>query len=104
VDTVVAEWLEGGMDSPNRMRKGLNLRPEESFPGKLPSFAEKGFGIQLFFKMLEHRRIDSLAKAETPLDRLHLAAMEWLGLARLLTHDHRQAEAARALGFKIVAR
>jgi predicted nucleic acid-binding protein len=36
------------------------------------------------------------------LDRLHLAAMEWLGLSRLLTHDHRQAQAARALGFEVI--
>ena len=36
------------------------------------------------------------------LDRLHLAAMEWLGLWRLLTHDHRQAQAARALGFRVI--
>jgi hypothetical protein len=28
--------------------------------------------------------------------------MEWLGLSRLLTHDHRQAQAARALGFEVI--
>jgi uncharacterized protein with PIN domain len=33
------------------------------------------------------------------LDRIHLAAMEELGLTRLITNDFRQAEAARALGF-----
>jgi uncharacterized protein with PIN domain len=36
------------------------------------------------------------------LDRLHLAAMEKLGLTRLLTHDATQATAARALGFEVV--
>jgi predicted nucleic acid-binding protein len=35
------------------------------------------------------------------LDRLHLAAMEELELTRLMTHDSRQAEAARAMGFKV---
>jgi predicted nucleic acid-binding protein len=36
------------------------------------------------------------------LDRLHLAAMEALGLRRLLTNDDTQATAARALGFQVV--
>jgi len=36
------------------------------------------------------------------LDRLHLAAMEALGLRRLLTNDDQQAAAARALGFEVI--
>jgi predicted nucleic acid-binding protein len=36
------------------------------------------------------------------LDRLHLAAMESLGLRRLLTNDDQQAGAARALGFDVL--
>ena len=36
------------------------------------------------------------------LDRLHLAAMEELGVRRLMTHDERQAEAARELGYEVV--
>lgn len=36
------------------------------------------------------------------LDRLHLAAMEELGVRRLLTNDLRQAKAARELGFEII--
>jgi predicted nucleic acid-binding protein len=36
------------------------------------------------------------------LDRLHLAAMESLGLRRLLTNDDQQASAARALGFDVL--
>jgi predicted nucleic acid-binding protein len=36
------------------------------------------------------------------LDRLHLAAMEELGIRRLMTHDFRQADAARDLGIEIV--
>lgn len=35
-------------------------------------------------------------------DRLHLAAMEALGLHRLLTNDEQQAAAARALGYRVV--
>jgi len=36
------------------------------------------------------------------LDRLHLAAMEALGVRRLLTNDDHQAAAARALGFGVI--
>jgi predicted nucleic acid-binding protein len=36
------------------------------------------------------------------LDRLHLAAMAELGVRRLMTHDVRQAEGARELGYEVV--
>ena len=36
------------------------------------------------------------------LDRLHLAAMEELGVKRLLTNDLKQAKAARELGFEVI--
>jgi predicted nucleic acid-binding protein len=36
------------------------------------------------------------------LDRLHLAAMQDLGLKRLLTFDQTQAEAALSLGFEVI--
>ena len=36
------------------------------------------------------------------LDRLHLAAMEELGLRRLMTNDAAQAAGARALGFEVL--
>ena len=36
------------------------------------------------------------------LDRLHLAAMEVMGLKRLLTNDTSQAAAARALGYEVL--
>ena len=36
------------------------------------------------------------------LDRVHLAAMEELKLARLMTHDDRQASAAIAAGFEVI--
>lgn len=37
------------------------------------------------------------------LDRLHLAAMEEFGINRLMTHDLRQAGAARELGYEVVS-
>ncbi len=36
------------------------------------------------------------------LDRLHLAAMENLGLRRIMTNDDQQAVAARAMGFDVL--
>jgi predicted nucleic acid-binding protein len=36
------------------------------------------------------------------LDRLHLAAMQGLGIRRLITNDDIQAHAARALGFEVL--
>jgi predicted nucleic acid-binding protein len=36
------------------------------------------------------------------LDRLHLAAMAELGVTRLMTHDGRQADGAKELGFEVV--
>ena len=44
---------------------------------------------QLFHVALRQQRRASEPHCGT-LDRLHLAAMEWLGLSRLLTHDHRK--------------
>jgi predicted nucleic acid-binding protein len=37
------------------------------------------------------------------LDRLHLAAMEELGLRRLMTNDSAEAVGAKALGFEVVS-
>jgi predicted nucleic acid-binding protein len=37
------------------------------------------------------------------LDRLHLAAMEDLGLRRLMTNDSAEAAGAKALGFEVVS-
>jgi predicted nucleic acid-binding protein len=56
---------------------------------------------QLFQVAIRQQRRVSEPHCGT-LDRLHLAAMEWLGVSRLLTHDHRQAQAAGALGFEVI--
>ncbi|MEO5916806.1 MAG: type II toxin-antitoxin system VapC family toxin [Luteolibacter sp.] len=36
------------------------------------------------------------------LDRIHLAAMSEMGIKRLMTHDDRQAKAARELGYAVI--
>jgi predicted nucleic acid-binding protein len=48
-----------------------------------------------------HQIRQSSTYCRTP-DRLHLAAMEALGVQRLLTNDDQQATAARALGFGVI--
>jgi predicted nucleic acid-binding protein len=47
---------------------------------------------------VQHSRLGITGFCRT-LDRLHLAAMQELGVNRLITNDTQQAEAARALGF-----
>lgn len=37
------------------------------------------------------------------LDRLHLATVQELGITRLMTHDLRQTEAARELGYEVTS-
>jgi predicted nucleic acid-binding protein len=54
------------------------------------------------FKTAIHQHEKTTAHCRT-LDRLHLAAMEEIGVRRLMTHDRRQAEAAVALGYKVVS-
>jgi predicted nucleic acid-binding protein len=56
----------------------------------------------LVFKTAIHQHEKTTAHCRT-LDRLHLAAMEEIGVRRLMTHDRRQAEAAVALGYKVVS-
>jgi predicted nucleic acid-binding protein len=48
-----------------------------------------------------HRHIESAIHCRS-LDRLHLAAMAELGVSRLMTHDGRQADGAKELGFEVL--
>jgi hypothetical protein len=56
---------------------------------------------QVFHVALRQQRIVGQPHCGT-LDRMHLAAMELLGISRLLTHDNRQTQTARSLGFEVV--
>jgi predicted nucleic acid-binding protein len=56
---------------------------------------------ELFRVAQRQQRTDGHAHCGT-LDRLHLAAMELLRVSRLLTHDARQAQAARELGVEVL--
>jgi predicted nucleic acid-binding protein len=64
-----------------------------------PPFVVRAFATDVF--QIARRQSAGGAYCRT-LDRLHLAAMEALGVDRLLTNDARQAAAARALGFGVV--
>ena len=57
---------------------------------------------QLFQTALRQDREARRVHCRT-LDRLHLAAMEELGLRRLMTTDTAQAAGGKALGFEVVS-
>jgi predicted nucleic acid-binding protein len=77
----------------NAYRRALSAFAE------IDPFERTGLPGELFHVALRQQRRVSEPHCGT-LDRL--AAMEWLGLSRLLTHDHRQAQAASALGFEVI--
>ncbi|MFT4177095.1 MAG: type II toxin-antitoxin system VapC family toxin [Luteolibacter sp.] len=65
-----------------------------------PPFQRMRVSADLFeIALKQHRSTEIHCRS---LDRLHLAAMEELRVKRLLTHDVRQAAAARELGIEVV--
>ena len=56
----------------------------------------------LFQTALEQHRSSERPHLRT-LDRLHLAAMQELGVWRLMTHDRTQAQAAATLGYQVLS-
>ena len=79
----------------NAYRRALTTFPQ------IDPFDRADLSSQLFHVALRQHKLVGQAHCGT-LDRLHLAAMELLGISRLLTHDNRQAQAARGLGFEVV--
>jgi len=63
-------------------------------------FASRPLNGRVFTRALDQYRESKIHCRS--LDRLHLAAMEELGLRSLMTHDARQAAAARELGYAVV--
>jgi predicted nucleic acid-binding protein len=68
---------------------------------ELEPFRVERLGGQVFEQALEQvkRRGASSCKS---LDRLHLAAMQTLGLTSILTKDRRQGAVAKSLGFTVI--
>lgn len=87
----------GGKIKPNRM-----AQVEARFILKLesPPFMVTELSGNVFRTALAHH-LSKIIHCRS-LDRLHLAAMAELGVRRLMTHDGRQAEAARELGYEVV--
>lgn len=92
-----ADWT-GGMLTRNQWRQA------EARFGILknqPPFDFRALPSAVFQTALRQHRNSSDTHCRS-LDRLHLAAMEALGVSRLLTHDERQAKAASAAGIQVV--
>ena len=92
-----AAWVAGkyGEGRWRRFREKL-----AEFRGTEP-FRFQRLGATVFETALRQHRAKHAPHCRT-LDRLHLAAMEELGVGRLVTNDTGQAEAARAMGFEVV--
>ena len=84
----------------SRAKLNAYRRALMAFP-QIDPFDRADLSSTLFHVALRQHKIVGQPHCGT-LDRLHLAAMELLGISRLLTHDNRQAQAARGLGFEVV--
>jgi predicted nucleic acid-binding protein len=66
-----------------------------------PPFEFRPLPAAIFLAALRQHRNSGIFHCRS-LDRLHLAAMEELRIARLMTHDEGQAKAALDAGFRVV--
>ena len=89
--------LGGGITSSEHKRliERLNVMKQLS-----PFSVHKLSGDVFIYALSQHHADEKLHCR--PLDRLHLAAMEDLGIKRLMTNDVNQAAAAKALGYSVV--
>lgn len=67
-----------------------------------PPYEFRALSGTIFKTALRQHRNSGEVHCRT-LDRLHLAAMEELGVSRLMTHDEGQANAAREAGFGVIS-
>lgn len=84
----------------SRARLNAYRRALMGFPETDP-FDRRDLPSQIYQVALRQQRISGQPHCGT-LNRLHLAAMELLGISRLLTHDAHQAQAAHGLGFEVL--
>jgi predicted nucleic acid-binding protein len=92
-----AAWLGGRFTRTRYRRLSERLR----LLGQRDPFTVQPLPGTVFQTALRQHRARLEPHVRT-LDRLHLAAMEELGLRRLMTHDTQQAEAAKAVGFEVM--
>jgi predicted nucleic acid-binding protein len=67
-----------------------------------PPFEFRALPSPLFRTALRQHRNSGEVHCRA-LDRLHLAAMEELGVSRLMTYDEAQAKAAKEMGFDVIS-
>lgn len=92
-----AEYLGGHLTRP-RWRQ---LETQFSLLRNQPPYEFRQLPAAIFQTALRQHRNSGNRHCRS-LDRLHLAAMEELDISRLMTHDARQAKAAREAGFEVV--
>ena len=92
-----AKWLAGVV---TRKRYETYRSKLSSFRNTAP-FEFRDLSGRTFRRAIEQRLSQAGIHCRT-LDRLHLAAMDELGLKRLLTNDNKLASAARALDYAVV--
>jgi predicted nucleic acid-binding protein len=91
-----------GLSRSGKRRLRQVKQGQEDLQGILENrpFTKRPLMGQVFSDALQQHKLSAIHCRS--LDRLHLAAMEELGVGRLMTHDGRQAEAARELGYEVV--
>jgi predicted nucleic acid-binding protein len=100
METVIqlkAGYLDGDYTRPRWRR----LEAQVAVLRNQPPYEFRALPGTLFQTALRQHRNSGETHCRT-VDRLHLAAMEELRIDRLMTHDHRQAEAAVAAGFQVI--
>lgn len=91
-----ARWLAGGITQ----TRYKSYREAFLSYRELAPFVFLGLSGAVFDQAVKQQTGSGKVHCRT-LDRLHLAAMEELGLRRLLTNDAKQAAAAKALGYEV---
>jgi len=92
-----ANWLGGfySQASYRRQAEGLNAMLLKE------PFVVRPLASTVFDVAIKQLKAGGKAHCRS-LDRLHLAAMEELGVRRLMTNDSKQADAARAMGIEVM--
>lgn len=92
-----ADYLAGDLSRP----RWSQLEAQLFVLRNQPPYEFRAIPASLFRTALRQHRNSGDVHCRT-LDRLHVAAMEELGVSRLMTHDERQANAAREAGFDVI--
>jgi predicted nucleic acid-binding protein len=92
-----AQWL-GGVYTKKRYE---TYRAKLASFKRLEPFVFRDLPGGVFRRAIQQHVFEAKSHCRS-LDRLHLAAMDELGVRRLLTHDHKQAVTARSFGYEVL--